>query len=189
MYDPLMTPAGLSIDAHKARITSDRLYLRPVVLADAPQILEYFTDEIVHYMFPAAAKRIEDVVCFINEALEGEKNSINFQFSICDNNSGEFLGCCGLHKLKDEVAPEVGIWIKRTAHGQGYGCEAITALKAWVETNLDYRYLIYPVDRDNHPSRRIPEKLGGVMTDSYSKVTAADRLLNIVVYQIPLARK
>ncbi len=186
MYEPLLTPAGLPIDASAARIESDRLRLRPVVLADAAAILEYFTDDIVHYMFPAAAKRIEDVESFINQALVGEKSSTNFQFAVCDKNSGEFLGCCGLHKMKDEVAPEVGIWIKTTAHGKGYGLEAIAALKSWVGSHLHYRYLIYPVDRDNFASRRIPEKLGGVVAESYSRNNAAGRMLNIVVYQIPL---
>ena len=186
MYEPLITPAGLAVDAGVARIESDRLRLRPVLLVDAEAILEYFTDEIVHYMFPAAAKCIEDVESFINQALVGEKSSTNFQFAVCDKYSGEFLGCCGLHKSKDEAAPEVGIWIKAIAHGKGYGLEAIAALKGWVGSHLHYRYLIYPVDRDNVASRRIAEKLGGVATESYSRNNAAGRMLNIVVYQIPL---
>ena len=38
---------------------------------------------------------------------------------------------------------------------------------AWALANLEFEYIKYPVDEDNHPSRRIPEALKGVIASEY----------------------
>ncbi|MDZ4875470.1 MAG: hypothetical protein CLLPBCKN_004866 [Chroococcidiopsis cubana SAG 39.79] len=62
--------------------------------------------------------------------------------------------------------PEFGIWLK-TAHGRKYGLEAIRGIKNWAEQNLDYEYFLYPVNRANIASRKIPETLGGKVVREY----------------------
>jgi RimJ/RimL family protein N-acetyltransferase len=41
--------------------------------------------------------------------------------------SHEFLGMAGLHHIP-APEPEVGIWIKETMHGYGFGREAVAAV-------------------------------------------------------------
>ena len=96
---------------------------------------------------------------------------------------GEFLGCVGLHRPHTRF-PELGIWLKKSAQGMGYGSEAIRALKDWADRNLDYVYLVYPVDRNNSASRRIPESLGGKPVASYEKMSMGGNRLDIIVYRI-----
>ena len=40
----------------------------------------------------------------------------------------------------------------------------MACLYLWTSTNFDRSSFIYPVAEDNHPSRRITESLGGVVT-------------------------
>ena len=41
--------------------------------------------------------------------------------------------------------PELGLWTKETAHGLGYGREAVTALAEWAPETLGKKGFIYPV--------------------------------------------
>jgi hypothetical protein len=54
----------------------------------------------------------------------------------------------------------------------------------WAMVNLDFDYLIYPVDRRNLPSRKIPESLGGSIKAEYEKTNASGAVLDILEYRI-----
>jgi [ribosomal protein S5]-alanine N-acetyltransferase len=93
------------------------------------------------------------------------------------------LGCAGLHgMLKKNL--EFGIWLKKTAHGYKYGREAITGIKKWAEQNLDYECFLYPVDRANIASRKIPETLGGKVVREYEHKKINGNVLYLLEYRI-----
>ncbi|MBV8168431.1 MAG: GNAT family N-acetyltransferase, partial [Alphaproteobacteria bacterium] len=93
--------------------------------------------------------------------------------------SREFLGLVGLHGVGGPE-PELGIWIKEPAHRQGYGREAVGAVVQWAMRRGDAESFLYPVAVENRASRRIAERLGGVVfaTQERPKFTA-------VLYRIP----
>ena len=95
-----------------------------------------------------------------------------------------FLGCCGLHARPSWPEPELGIWIKASAHWYGYGREAVQTMAHWAFHHLNSTSLIYPVDRQNNPSRNIAESLGGVVTAEKKVLTQRGTLLDEVVYRI-----
>ena len=163
---------------------SDRLLLKSISLRYKQQIFESFTEDITTYMYPRAAKNILETASFIKNSLEGMKNDSELILVILRKDNREFLGCAGIHHVNSEH-PEFGIWLKKAAHGNGYGLETIVAMKSWCETNLDCEYFIYPVDKENYPSRRIPERLGGEVVRNYQKKNLSGRVLNIVEYRIP----
>lgn len=167
----------------KVEISTSRLLLKPISLECKADIFLEFTAEITTYMFPAPAHDISETEGFIENAVKKLKNGIDLLLVISEKSSQEFLGCTGLHNLNSKY-PELGIWLKKSAHHYGYGLEAITALKEWAGKNLDYEYLIYPVDRDNFASRRIPEYLNGKLAKEYDKVSQSGRILHIKEYQI-----
>ncbi len=165
-------------------IISNRLLLKSISLAYKKQIFETFTEDITTYMYPTAAKNIAQTASFIKSSLEGMKNEHELILVILKKDTQEFLGCTGIHRINSEH-PEFGIWLKKTAHGNGYGLETIVAIKNWCEENLDCEYFTYPVDKENYPSRRIPEKLGGEIIRTYQKRNLSGRILNLVEYKIP----
>ena len=78
---------------------------------------------------------------------------------------------------------EIGLWLKKSVHGIGYGTETVKTLIEFAEAHLDFEYLFYPVDKDNCASRKIPEKLGFIPTRSYEKKKSETENLHIIEYR------
>lgn len=163
-------------------ISTNRLLLKPIALEYKEEIFSEFTEKITSYMYPRPAKTIAETEAFIQESIEGLKKGTNLQFVILGKNYQEFLGCAGLHSLDKE--PQLGLWLKKMAHGNKYGLEAITAIKEWADKNLDCKYCIYPVDQRNIASRKIPEALRGKVIRTYEKANQSGNILHILEYRL-----
>ncbi len=158
------------------------LLLKPIALEYKEEIFSEFNEEITTYTYPCPAKMIAETELFIKNSIKELKNGTNLLLVVLAKDSGEFLGCAGLHDIDKEL--RLGIWLKKAAHGNKYGLEAITALKEWAERNLDYEYILYPVDRRNIASKKIPEALGGKVISQYQKVNMSGNLLDTLEYRI-----
>lgn len=165
-------------------IESDRLRLTPTTASDADAIFETFTADITRYMFPKPAQQLEETLEFIEKSREATRAGANLQLTISLKASSEFLGCCGLHGYESVRVPELGVWLKQSAHGHGYGKEAIVALVHWAVEQLDVNGFVYPVDRRNAASRRIPEALGGVVVSAAITEGLGGNRLDVVTYRI-----
>jgi [ribosomal protein S5]-alanine N-acetyltransferase len=164
-------------------IAGNRIQLVTISNQFDRDIFREFTEEVTLYMFPSPAREIAETRCFITESRQAIQVGHNFQFAILSK-SGEFLGCCGLHGEENVRTPELGIWLKKSAHGRGFGREAIHTLVDWARRNIDIDAFIYPIDRRNIPSRKIPESLNGKIIKEASKETPTGKFLDLVVYQI-----
>jgi RimJ/RimL family protein N-acetyltransferase len=165
------------------RIESERLLLLPIDMKYKEEIFEEFSSEITTYMYPAPAKDISETEEFIKDSLKGLGEGTNFQLVILAKDSQEFFGCVGLHHV-DRKTPELGVWLKKSAHGKGYGKEAVTAVKKWADENLDYEYLLYPVADKNIASRKIPESLGGKIEREYDEEGAGGNKFHSLEFRI-----
>ncbi len=164
-------------------IETKRLLLKSISLEYKENIFKEFTPEIAFYMIPKPAESIRETVDFINSSIKENSEGKNLQIVILDKNTKEFLGCGGLHHL-DTKTPELGIWIKKSAHGHGYGMETMRALKDWADSNLDYQYIIYPVADKNIASRRIPESMGGKIEKEIDGKNGSGQNMHFVEYHI-----
>ena len=164
-------------------IETERLILKPVSLEYKDMIFSEFTDDTTKFMFPSTPKKIEETEKFIKESVDEMEKGINFLISIFDKKTNEFLGGGGIHYL-DTENPELGIWIKKSAHGNKYGREAVAGLKEWADKNLEYEYLLYPVVKENIASRKIPESLGGKVTREFIKKKQSGEDMELVEYRI-----
>lgn len=142
------------------------------------------TDEITKYMAIYSPKSIDEEEDFVNRSLERIKQGTDLTVVILDKNTKEYLGGAGIRHI-DTKTPELGIWTKKSAHGKKIGREAVTGLKKWAEDNLNFDYLVYPVHKENVPSRKIAESLGGKVVSEEVKVTPWGKELDEVIYHIP----
>ena len=167
-------------------LTIEGRRLQLVAISDKfeQDIFKYFTSEITRYMFPSPAQDIKETRNFIVESRRSMQIGNNLQFAILSKSTGEFLGCCGLHGEGKVRTPELGIWIKKSAHGSGYGREAVHLLVNWSWNNIDLDYFTYPVDRKNVASSKIPESLGGEVVEALKVETPTGKILDEVIYQI-----
>lgn len=168
-----------------AIVKTSRLFLKSISEEYAQEIFHFFTPEVTTYMYPSPPKKIQDTLDFIKMAKEENAKGTDFQVAVLHKETKEFLGCAGVHNIHTRT-PELGIWIKIPAHGNGYGKEAVTALKKWTDENVAYDSILYPVAQQNYPSRRIPESLGGTVVREYDETTEDGRILRLVEYRIYL---
>jgi len=102
-----------------------------------------------------------------------------FSFVIRRRNSEECLGMAAVEAC-DMESPELGLWMKESAHGQGFGREVVAAVAAWAHKTLGKKSFIYPVAVQNTASRRIAEGLHGEIVENRTNPKYES-----VVYKIP----
>lgn len=176
-----------AVDLTSLCIKGERLKLRAIDERDAPAIFQEFTAAVTRYMVPRPPETIAETLDFIRRSRQGMAAGWNLVLAILDGKTDEFLGVCGYHGEGQPRTPELGIWLKQAAHGHGYGREAMWTLVAWATDVMDFDDLIYPVDRANLASRKIPESLGGTIFAEKQVETMSGGMLDEVVYQIPYA--
>lgn len=176
----------MSLDLTGTVIESERLRLVPVSPKYREDMFREFTDEITTWMCPPTPKDISETDAFIAKCISEAEAGNELVVAITDKSSGEFIGCCGLHKISSGI-PELGIWTKKSSHGNKYGREAVTALKTWVDANVTYEYISYPVAKENIGSRKIAESLGGMVVREFVGKTGRGTPMDEVEYNIPRA--
>ncbi len=171
-------------EKRRGETDGQRISLLPINESYASEIFKEFDSEITRYMLPKPAENIEETLTFIRNSLEGMKEGNELVLVITKRDDGEFLGCCGLHGRGKPRTPELGIWLRKDAHGNQYGKEAIRILISWAAKHIDFDYAIYPVDKANAASRKIAESLGGSIFEEKKMKTMNGRYLDEVVYRI-----
>ncbi|USN58920.1 MAG: GNAT family N-acetyltransferase [Candidatus Peribacteria bacterium] len=164
-------------------IETKNLLLQPITLDYKEEIFKEFTPEITTYMFPKSPDKIEETIEFIETAMKENEEGSNFQVVVLNKATKEYLGNAGIHNINTKT-PELGIWIKKSAHGNAYGKEAMIAFKEWADKNLDYKYILYPVVDVNYASKRIPEFLGGKIFREYDEENMSGRNQHLLEYRI-----
>ncbi|MGF2039219.1 MAG: GNAT family N-acetyltransferase [Nostoc sp. CmiVER01] len=137
----------------------------------------------VIFMYPKPVQSFSETENIIKDMILQRENHTDLVLVILKKEHLEFLGICEVGAI-DTHTPELGIWLKKSAHGHGFGREAIHALKGWVDKNLEYNYLSYPVDKRNIPSRKIAESLGGKIFREFQQINESGYLLDEVEYRI-----
>lgn len=171
------------MDLTNFSLPTGRLVLVPLSMKYKDNVFREFNSSITQYMFPKPPDKIEETEEYILTSEEGIKSGTDLKVVMTLKDTGEFIGLARLHNVKTDM-PVLGLWVKKSAHGNGYGKEAITALYNWAKVNLKYKYIKYNVDKDNIPSIKISESLGGKVGKTKSMKNMAGNTLNLLEYWI-----
>ncbi|MGA7756014.1 MAG: GNAT family N-acetyltransferase [Candidatus Sulfotelmatobacter sp.] len=158
-------------------IESPRLQLSQFQMTDAPEVFGCITPAISRFMPWEPPSWSEYVTRCEKRAQSPEPNK--FHFVIRRLNSKECFGMASFEDA-DSVSPELGLWLKESAHGQGFGREVVAALVEWGHATLGKGSFIYPVAVQNIASRRIAESLHGEIIGNRTNPK-----YDSVVYRIP----
>lgn len=151
----------------KLLINTNRLILKPVDEKYIDDINTSFTQDITKYMpFNPNGDRNE-IVNFVESSNRNLIKKTDIVFVVL-NLEMKFIGCCGIHNINKESV-EVGLWLRKEYQSQGFGTEITSALIDFIEQNFEFDYIIYPVDKENIKSKKIPEKLGFIPFETYKK--------------------
>ena len=160
------------------QLNSKRLEFSCFQEKDASEAYVAITPNLARYMawdVPESDEQFREVQMSWLQKMQSQDKLV---FVIRDYNTREFIGLCGLHRLKSE-APTVGIWVKEQQHGHKFGREAVETLIKFAFEKLGLRQLYYPVAEENWASRKIAETLGGKIIKHL-----AQRKYMAVIYEI-----
>jgi len=172
------------MDLSKIQIETERLRLVPGTVGFAEQIFLEYRDPVIQYMNYGPPESLEQLKERMKNREAEMKKGEQLFMAILLKETGEFLGCMALEDLKEEN-PEMGGWLKKSAHGHGYGREAAAALKQWAEENLEYDHILWPCAVANVSSCKLAESLGGKVHREYEKTTARGTTWPFLDYWIP----
>lgn len=103
-------------------LKTKRLVIQPFTNAYLEDYYQDFTDEITQYQYPDSFSDIESahqlVSAFVADMERGEMLEL-----VILTQDGAFLGSLEVFGLREQT-PEIGLWLKKSAHAQGYGYEA-----------------------------------------------------------------
>lgn len=161
-------------------IQSPRLQLSQFRMTDAPEVFECITPAVARFMPWEPPSWSEYVTRCEKRVQAPEPDKFSFVIRRLDNRE-----CLAMASLEDAdfVSPELGLWLKESAHGQGFGREVVAALVEWGHAALGKGSFLYPVATQNIASRRIAETLHGEIIASRTNPK-----YDSVIYRIPFLR-
>lgn len=160
-----------------ADIETRRLTLRRFTLTDADEVFAAITPEVTRWMSWDPEPR--EAFAVRTEAMAVADPQAGVSFVIRRRDTGACLGVAAAERLAEDL-PELGIWLRIDAHGQGYGGETVEALLGWASAASGKLGFLWPVAVENTASRRIAERLGGEIIGAHTT-----RKYEAVVYRIP----
>lgn len=163
-------------------LKTERLIIQPFTHAYLEDYYQEFTDEITQYQYPdsfpdrEAANQL--VSAFVADMERGEMLEL-----VILTRDGAFLGSLEVFGLREQT-PEIGLWLKKSAHGQGYGYEALKAVIEALNATNKYLYYLYEADVRNTPSIRLAQKFQYQKDGCEEITTDSGKRLMLETYRI-----
>jgi RimJ/RimL family protein N-acetyltransferase len=166
-------------------IRSPRLQLIQFQMTDAQEVFGCITPAIAKFMPWEPPSWSEYLERCEKRAQAPEPNKFSFVIRRLDNKE-----CLGMASFEgaDSVSPELGLWLKESAHGKGLGREVVAALVEWGHASLGKDSFLYPVAVQNTASRRIAEYLHGEIIGNLKKPKYESVVYRIPFYKAPPGR-
>ena len=161
---------------------TERLVIRPFSLAYLEEYNREFTAEITKYQFPDPFPDMETANRVMSGFISDMEQGTMLELAILTH-AGEFLGCVDVFGIRSE-SPEVGIWLKSSVHGMGYGYEALRTVLDELSVTGKYRYYIYELDVRNVPSVHLVEKFSAEKVKYEEVTTDSGKTLHSQTYHI-----
>jgi len=164
------------------RIETERLLLRPLVMADLDEFVEMHRDaEVVRFV--RALDRAQ-----ASERLAANESEWKLRghgmLTVLERSNNRFLGRVGLKYWPQFRETEAGWVLRREAWGRGYATEAAQACVHLGFTSLSLTYITAMIAPENERSIRVAQRLG-------FEPAREDELLGdpVIVYMLAPARQ
>lgn len=163
-------------------LRTKRLLIQPYNKSFLEQYFKEFTDEIVKYQYPDSFSDIKKANEVMSQFAEDMEHGKMLELVILTP-EGEFIGSMEAFDITGKT-PELGLWIKSSAHGNGYGYEALRCLVDYLNSTEKYQYYIYQVDIRNESSIHLVEKFHFKKCGCEEITTNSGKTLNMQIYHI-----
>ncbi len=144
-------------------LSSPRLILRRLRRSDLSPFCRYRSDpRVARYQDWTAFSEEEGLRFFAEQAeLHPDVEGTWFQMAIVLAETGEIIGDCGLHSMKDPPRQvEIGFTLDPDYQGKGYATEAVTGLLNYAFGELRKHRVTAITDARNAAALRVLERVG-----------------------------
>ncbi len=143
-------------------IETERLLLRKLSINDAPEVFEYFSDDLVTRYFGLdnfnSVEEAEKIIISFNKAFE-ERKAIRWGITLKETK--KVIGSIGFHNINStSKRVEVGYEITRKEWNKGYGKEALDAAIHYIFNEVKVNRIGATVRPENIPSQKLLKKCG-----------------------------
>lgn len=142
-------------------IETDRLYLRELVMEDAPELAKVLSDleSMQFYPEPYSHEKVEK---WIRWNIDNYKLYNHGLWAVILKDGERFIGDCGItmQRIEDEVVPEIGFHIIKDFWHQGYATEAALVCKQYAFEVMKYPEIFSYTTLENIASQKVAEKIG-----------------------------
>lgn len=166
----------------KLKINTQRLAIQPFTLDFLEDYCREFTPEVTRYQYPDPFPDLEAARKALSGFVEDMERGDMLELAVLGQD-GEFLGSAEAFGLREE-APELGIWLKSSARGLGYGREALEGVLQYLDSLGGYEYYIYEADERNLPSIRLAERFSHEKGGLEKVITESGKELLLRTYRI-----
>lgn len=142
------------------RMETERLYLRPVKLADAVTIFETYANdlEVTRFATWVPHGTVAETRRYLQACEIAWREGTAFPWAVMRKADNKLIGSAEL-RIDDHKA-EIGYLIARPLWGQGYASEAARALVDWAFAQEEIIRVWATCDAENLASARVLEKAG-----------------------------
>ncbi len=149
---------------------TERLLLRELEYSDIDALSAILRDEETMYAYNGAFSENETLNWLERQLARYKKYGFGL-WAVILKESGEMIGQCGLtmQPWKDKELLEVGYLLNKKYWHMGYAIEAAKACKIYAFETLDTSEVCSIIRDTNIPSRRVAERNGMSVTDSWVK--------------------
>ncbi|OAI53290.1 hypothetical protein AYO47_05155 [Planctomyces sp. SCGC AG-212-M04] len=143
-------------------LTGGRVVLRPLRLADAPDVLRVFSDAAaMRYWSRPAMTSLVEATQLIEEIQARQDQGEFFQWGIVQSGSDSVIGTCTLFQIvREHRRAEVGFILRSDLWGQGLGREAVSVMIAHAFDEHGLHRLEADVDPRNERCLNLLKRLG-----------------------------
>jgi RimJ/RimL family protein N-acetyltransferase len=156
-------------------LTTERLLVRPFVLADAQAVYEACQDPDIQFYTPTPSPyRLADAEKWVGEtAPRAWATDEDYNLGAFRLDDGAFVGAYCLTR-KDPGLYELGYWAAKEQRGRGFSTEAARALCEWGFATLAPHRIEWWAMAGNTASRALAESLGFTVEGTLRRRTLVD---------------
>lgn len=161
------------IDLNSPGITTERLYIRKLTLADTSAIYEIFSNpEVTRYWGLPMMRSREEARKFIDESAKGLENKSLLQWGVVHKESGQLIGTCAFASWEPEhQRAEIGFALGRNSWKRGFMTELLPAFIQFGFDKMKLHRIEADVDPENSAAIKLVKKMGfsreGHLKDRY----------------------
>jgi [ribosomal protein S5]-alanine N-acetyltransferase len=143
-------------------LTTERLWLRKLALADAEDVFAYASDpEVARFVTWEAHGSIRDSIAFLNMVKQKYDNGQIAEWGIADKSTGRIIGTCGFTWVRPEHGKgEIGYALAQTHWRKGLMTEAVEAVFQFGLHTLHLNRIEARCKVENTGSERVMQKCG-----------------------------